>query len=117
MPRCDTLAANVPHRPFPRVHRLVICGSCGTENELGRKFCGECGSRLAVVCATCGTSNAPGAKFCGECGSSLVAEDPARQVARPAVAPLNGQGTGPVAELRLVSVLFADLVGFTTIAE
>src|SRR4029079_14319148 len=82
------------------------CHACGTENEEGRKFCGECGAPLAVVCASCGTPNAPAAKFCGECGSTLSAAAPAR-----APAP------EPLAERRLVTVLFADLVGFTTVSE
>jgi class 3 adenylate cyclase/tetratricopeptide (TPR) repeat protein len=82
------------------------CHACGTENEEGRKFCGECGAPLAVVCAECGTRNSPGAKFCGECGSTLSAALPARPTAPE-----------PLAERRLVSVLFADLVGFTTVSE
>jgi class 3 adenylate cyclase len=84
----------------------VICTACGTDNEPGRKFCGECGTRLAIVCGTCGTPNTPGTKFCGECGGRL-GED--ASVAQPDIAH--------VAERRLVSVLFADLVGFTTISE
>jgi class 3 adenylate cyclase/predicted ATPase len=82
------------------------CHACGTENEDGRKFCGECGAPLAVVCASCGTRNSPGAKFCGECGATLGTSAPARP-----------QAPEPVAERRLVSVLFADLVGFTTVSE
>jgi class 3 adenylate cyclase/tetratricopeptide (TPR) repeat protein len=82
------------------------CQRCGTENDDGRKFCGECGAALAVVCAACGTANSPGAKFCGECGSTLSAAGPTQ-----APAP------EPLAERRLVSVLFADLVGFTTVSE
>jgi class 3 adenylate cyclase/tetratricopeptide (TPR) repeat protein len=82
------------------------CHACGMENEEGRKFCGECGAALAVVCAECGTRNSPGAKFCGECGSTLSAALPARPAAPE-----------PLAERRLVSVLFADLVGFTTVSE
>jgi uncharacterized membrane protein YvbJ len=61
------------------------CHACGTENEEGRKFCGECGAPLATVCAACGTHNSPGAKFCGECGATLGASAPARA---PAVEPL-----------------------------
>ena len=53
-----------------------------------------------MTCASCGAVNPPGQKFCGECGSPLGADDPARA---PAVA----------VERRLVSVLFADLVGIT----
>jgi len=52
----------------------------------------------------------PGAKFCGECGASVVAP---RIVASGQVQTSERQ----VAERRLVSVLFADLVGFTPFAE
>jgi class 3 adenylate cyclase/tetratricopeptide (TPR) repeat protein len=83
----------------------VRCSSCGTQNEEGRKFCGECGARLARACPACGTQNDPAAKFCGECGSSLDHEAPAVKLAAPA------------AERRLVSVVFADLVGFTSMSE
>jgi class 3 adenylate cyclase/tetratricopeptide (TPR) repeat protein len=84
----------------------VVCSSCGSGNEPGRKFCGECGSTLAQACPSCGTPNAPAVKFCGECGTALA---PAAPVV---VTPL-----APAAERRLVSVLFADLVGFTTLSE
>jgi class 3 adenylate cyclase/predicted ATPase len=81
------------------------CPACQTENEPGRKFCAECGSALARSCPACGTANAPTAKFCGECGSALTAESPA--VRSPT----------PGAERRLVSVLFADLAGYTALSE
>jgi len=91
----------------------MVCSSCGTENEAGRKFCRECGARLALACPSCGTANRADAKFCGECATALV----------PGAAPATGTTprstpvSAPVAERRLVSVLFADLVGFTTLAE
>jgi class 3 adenylate cyclase/tetratricopeptide (TPR) repeat protein len=85
----------------------VTCGACGSENELGRKFCGECGVALEVTCPSCGTPNPPTVKFCGECGTALFTRD-------PGLAPA---GTTPAAERRLVSVLFADLVGFTTLSD
>jgi class 3 adenylate cyclase/tetratricopeptide (TPR) repeat protein len=91
------------------------CSACGTENEPGRKFCGECGAKLAAVCAACGTANTAGTKFCGECGAPMgdVPQTPAA-----AVAPDGPSGReAPEAERRLVSVLFADLVGFTTLSE
>ena len=83
------------------------CSNCGAENELGRKFCLECGQRLVAGCPSCGAPNTPGAKFCGECGTGLTAAP------TPAVAP----AAAPATERRLVSVLFADLVGFTTLSE
>jgi class 3 adenylate cyclase/tetratricopeptide (TPR) repeat protein len=86
----------------------VTCSTCGTENEAGRKFCKECGSALAVACPACGSTNTPDSKFCGECGTTLVAS-----VVLPAAAP----PPAPLAERRLVTVLFADLVGYTSLSE
>jgi class 3 adenylate cyclase/tetratricopeptide (TPR) repeat protein len=91
---------------------VVTCAGCGTENEPGRKFCRECGSRLSTGCPTCGTVNAPDAKFCGECGTALARTDGVPSTAGAILA-----GTGRVAERRFVSVLFADLVEFTPFAE
>ncbi|HLY36326.1 MAG TPA: adenylate/guanylate cyclase domain-containing protein, partial [Candidatus Limnocylindria bacterium] len=97
----------------------MTCTSCGTQNEAGRKFCMECGQRLAEACPSCGTINAAGAKFCGECGEALGAASPgAAAPATPAGAvPATPAGASPVAERRLVSVLFTDLVGSTSLAE
>jgi class 3 adenylate cyclase/tetratricopeptide (TPR) repeat protein len=103
----------------------VTCKNCGTENEPGRKFCGECGSPLAAICPNCGASNSPTSKFCGECATPLVAGVTAPAIVRPAqtgspvtVATSESLASAaPVAERRLVSILFADLVGFTTLSE
>jgi class 3 adenylate cyclase/tetratricopeptide (TPR) repeat protein len=94
----------------------VVCANCGTENEAGRKFCKECAARLALVCPSCGAANSADAKFCGECAAPLVAGAvPSRATSsRPG---LPTESAAPVAERRLVSILFADLVGFTTLAE
>ena len=86
------------------------CPSCGTENREGRKFCSRCGGTLAVACSSCGAANEPDDAFCGACGTALDA-------ATPAAAPPQPAALGPAAERRLVSVLFADLVGFTTLSE
>jgi class 3 adenylate cyclase/tetratricopeptide (TPR) repeat protein len=53
-----------------------------------------------IVCPNCGHENEAGAKFCSECGTALAE-------ARPA------GGT----ERKVITVLFADLVGFTSTAE
>jgi predicted ATPase/class 3 adenylate cyclase len=84
----------------------VICSSCGTENAAGKRFCTECGTPLTLACPSCGAQLAGSEKFCGECGAALVGQP--REPARPAA---------PAAERRLVSVLFADLVGFTAASE
>jgi len=89
----------------------VNCSSCGSENLAGAKFCSECGTVLARVCASCGYANAAGAKFCSECGSALAESTGGAPTPTPAPA------AEPTAERRLVSVLFADLVGFTSLSE
>ena len=88
--------------------RPVSCQICGEANEPGRKFCGECGSPLASTCPSCGEANAASVKFCGECGTSLAPQ---------ATSQTEADVVPPQAERRLVSVLFADLVGFTTASE
>jgi class 3 adenylate cyclase len=89
----------------------MLCSSCGAENREGRKFCAACGRSLGLVCGACGTANEPGERFCGECGSPLTAAD------GPAAAALPAPREAPASERRLVSVLFADLVGFTPLSE
>ena len=107
------------------------CPNCGTENLPGSRFCNNCGERLAVACPNCGTANQPGARFCNECGTALGngeerASDAGRANGSPAMRPASVPGLGvaptPVespreAERRLVTILFADLVGFTPFAE
>ena len=83
----------------------MICSACGSANREGRRFCGQCGAPLEQGCTACGAVNDPGDRFCGSCGAALGAASPA---------PNAGQ---TVPERRLVSVLFADLVGFTTMSE
>ncbi len=114
----------------------MICSACGGQNEPGRKFCGECGMRLATGCPACGAQNAAGAKFCGECGTPLAGAAVAG-AAGAGISPADGSASGGTAaaagtsaassapgppsapaatERRLVSILFADLVGFTALA-
>jgi hypothetical protein len=90
----------------------VVCSSCGAENRVGRRFCAECGTSLTAACPSCRAPNEPGEKYCGDCGllTGAAPTAPGTQVAV-------SLHEGAVAERRLVSVLFADLVGFTPFAE
>jgi class 3 adenylate cyclase/tetratricopeptide (TPR) repeat protein len=83
----------------------MICAACGTENRPDARFCGECGSPLSPACPACGAANEPGRKFCYQCGTAL---ESGAATAEP---------LAPATERRLVSVLFADLVGFTGLSE
>jgi class 3 adenylate cyclase/tetratricopeptide (TPR) repeat protein len=85
----------------------VRCAACGTDNPPGTKFCGECAAPLARVCPSCGTPPAADQKFCRECAAPLTAAPTPVEPATPA----------RVAERRVCTVLFADLVGFTPLSE
>jgi class 3 adenylate cyclase/tetratricopeptide (TPR) repeat protein len=99
----------------------VVCSNCGATTLPGDEFCDECGAPVAEGCASCGFINRVGAKFCRKCGTRLATAGDLAPVgsslaAPPAATPGSASPT-VVAELRLVSVLFADLVGFTALSE
>ena len=86
----------------------MVCASCGVENRGGSKFCDNCGSPLAATCPHCGAPNRNDARFCATCGQTLGTDSPAAE---------QTPTTPASAERRLVTVLFTDLVGFTSLAE
>jgi class 3 adenylate cyclase len=87
-----------------------MCQTCGTANPSDGRYCTGCGTALGG-CPTCGTQNPPGARFCGNCGTNLGAGASAASAASASA----GDGVGGGTERRVVTVLFADLVGFTAL--
>ena len=88
---------------------MTACVSCHAELPDGAKFCHECGTTVALpVCASCGEPLVAGSRFCSNCGAR---QDPGGGGA--AVAANHAH----VSERRLTSVLFGDLVGFTSLSE
>ena len=91
------------------------CAQCGAPLGEGHRFCGNCGVPVGG-CPACGEPVIAGHRFCHACGHALAEPVAAAPVA--ASAPLGAAGTGgPVAERRVCSVLFCDLVGFTPLSE
>src|SRR5437868_11218061 len=76
------------------------CPACSADNDPSRRFCSTCGGPLVLRCPTCGFANAPADRFCGGCG---------KPVGTSAMAAPAGEG-----DLRPVTVLFADLSGYTS---
>src|SRR5215469_13289178 len=92
------------------------CTKCAAENPPAAQFCMACGERLDRVCPGCGAPALPGARFCVECGTALA--PPPEPDAAEAVTDAAAPGSALThEERRTVTVLFADLSGYTAIAE
>jgi class 3 adenylate cyclase len=98
-----------------RMNGWVICRRCGAPLGEGYRFCGGCGAAVGA-CPSCSEPLTPGERFCHACGYALADRPPgAATVKTPAAA--GATASEPVAERRVCSVLFCDLVGFTPLSE
>ncbi len=102
---------------------MVSCSACSLENPAGARFCMGCGAALQRSCSSCGELALEGARFCMACGAQLDAVSAAIQPAakqRPAASadePSVALASPTLDERRTVTVLFADLSGYTAVAE
>jgi class 3 adenylate cyclase/tetratricopeptide (TPR) repeat protein len=84
---------------------MPACPVCDHDNPDGYRFCGSCGVPLTLAeCPSCRAVNVVGQAYCGQCGSPM------------ADAPVRGAPSA-FEERKLATVLFADVVGFTSLAE
>src|SRR5437868_3761429 len=90
----------------------IHCLRCDAENRAGRKFCAACGAALTRPCPDCGFGNQADERFCGGCGSAL--DWPT--VVTGAATDDPEQSTEDLGERRQVTILFADLSGYTSLA-
>jgi adenylate cyclase len=104
----------------------MTCSGCGFQASSAFALCPRCGRRLPSPCLTCGFACDADFAFCPKCGSVQAhaagrAEPAATPVAtvEPTAMPaaMKPDGTGREADRRHVTVLFADLSGFTTLSE
>jgi class 3 adenylate cyclase len=109
------------------------CPTCSSENPAGSRFCENCGQPLEFVCPSCGEPVTPTAKFCRNCGLKLtntqLTPRPAgvsrseslealRRVAPRSVASkILSARERMEGERKLVTALFTDIVGSTSLAE
>lgn len=114
------------------------CSCCGSEVQSGFAFCPKCGTKQPNACPSCGYACAPDFAYCPKCGA-LVGEAlkdggearPSRPTAPiRASSPLLAPPADPQqacrprsdridseANRRTITVLFADLSGFTAMSE
>jgi class 3 adenylate cyclase/tetratricopeptide (TPR) repeat protein len=119
----------------------MYCPNCSSDNPSDAKFCENCGQPLERVCPNCGQPVSPQAKFCKNCGHNLVGAPPARlsspkSAARAApvtrsdsldairqatpqtlASKILAERERPEGERKIVTALFTDIVGSTTLAE
>jgi len=118
------------------------CHRCGSEVQSGFAFCPTCGTKQPSSCPGCGHMCAPDFAYCPKCGA-LVSDVPkaGREPSSPtipAIAPMGAHPPAPTpnsavdaeqafrpkphkvdteSNRRTITVLFADLSGFTTMSE
>ena len=85
---------------------MSACAACGTSLADAARFCFSCGAPVGAGCVACGVELPQAARFCPACGTAQDAD------VRPP-----GSAAVPVSARRITSVLFGDLVGFTSLSE
>jgi len=102
----------------------MTCPVCSAPGDASDRFCRRCGCILTFPCANCGRTLRAGDQFCGNCGTPLNAPGaaPAVQhtlsVGAAAEQPRGGiSGLEIVGERKVVTVMFADIVGSTQLIE
>ncbi len=110
------------------------CPNCSFLNAVDARFCENCGQPLEHTCPQCGKPVSPTSKFCKNCGANLrpavVSASPSSaassadplQALRHAVPPslaskILAERERTEGERKLVTTLFADIVGSTSLAE
>jgi len=102
------------------------CPKCQAGNRAEAYFCRACGNRLEAACPVCGNLNTPRGGYCDECGHALRKreERPATDSCHPRSHTPDSQAEKPLAtrkpiedERKLVTVLFADVVNYTSISH
>jgi class 3 adenylate cyclase/tetratricopeptide (TPR) repeat protein len=103
----------------------VNCAACSFSNRDGARYCTRCGTPLFLICLKCSSPAYEGDQFCGGCGARLVqgagAPVPVLAAMPVAAAAVKAKRAGEPAafesERKNVTVLFADIAGFTAMSE
>ncbi len=110
------------------------CTSCGFDVQSDFAFCPKCGAKQSNICPSCGYSCPPDFAFCPKCGTEIAQIHVTRgsfKAATP-ISPHEARHAAHAhersqhhilakpeteADRRTVTILFADLCGFTALSE
>ncbi len=100
----------------------MICASCGHNNDAEARFCVECGADLTAACPACGHHIEADYMFCPNCGNDLRPDASAAPAPETYTPPhlakrILAAREDVVGERKQVTVLFADIVGSTSLVE
>ncbi len=102
------------------------CPKCQFENPKAMQFCGKCGAKLDEICPQCHSSNPSDFRFCGKCGHDLVLQkeslavdysEPQSYTPKFLADKILTTRSSIEGERKLVTVLFADVANYTSMAE
>ncbi|MBT6356492.1 MAG: AAA family ATPase [Chloroflexi bacterium] len=103
----------------------MICSNCQTVNIEDAKFCMNCGESLNITCPRCKFNNPGNAKFCVNCSQSFAFRQKKTVSQTKNVIPKEYEEKLTIArtkqsmkgERRIVTILFCDVKGSTSMAE
>jgi len=108
------------------------CPECQFDNREGAKFCKKCGAKLNLACPKCSTTFTPDSLFCDECGYRLsefhetapkdISFDEKlikiqKYLPKGLTEKILSQRDRIEGERKLVTVMFCDMAGFTSLSE
>ncbi len=98
------------------------CPNCQAALPDDAVFCGHCGKSLQVTCARCGRANPVGMRFCLGCGQPVSpaavasVREPRSYTPKHLAEKILTSRSALEGERKQVTVLFADLVNYTTLS-
>jgi class 3 adenylate cyclase/tetratricopeptide (TPR) repeat protein len=109
---------------------MMICPNCNFAIPEGMLFCGKCGTKIEQICPKCNSSNPPDFTFCGKCGRPLTQApqlspapakldkaEPKSYTPKHLADKILNTRSSLEGERKLVTVMFADVAGYTSLSE
>ncbi len=102
------------------------CPKCDADNRADVRFCEECGAVMDIACPYCRAKAPPSNKFCGNCGHDLRMPGEAKRLdydqphsytPKHLADKILTTRNSIEGERKLVTVMFADVTGFTSMSE